>query len=812
MFSSEAWLANPSSGFYNGVATQSLRFDDGSSAYLTRTPSSTGNRRTYTISCWVKRSDLNTTAYIFKANTGTGDALAFRNHSTGTSPFTLYWFFADTAQGSIASTAVFRDVSSWYHVVLAVDTTQSTDTNRLKMYVNGTLLELGITNYPQQNYDSTFNTQVAHLIGAYASGNSHYDGYMSEFNFVDGTALDPTSFGETKNGVWIPIKYTGSYGTNGFRLQFNQTGVGTASTSTIGADTSGNTNHYTSSGIVASDCNMPDSPENNFATFNSIYNLTAGSLSEGNLKVATGSSQYGPALSTFAQSSGKWYAEFAFTSTSGDTRIGGVRVDTALSTTYDMGNSGSFAYRQNDGDKKIDGTETSYGATWSASDIIAIALNLDDDEVTFYKNNVSQGTFSITGGEYFIALSDGDSGAGGTYLVNFGQDSSFAGNKTAQGNTDGNGKGDFAYAPPSGFLALCTSNLPEPTISPNADTQADDHFETILYSASSGSAGAGSSTPQDIGGLDFKPDWVWIKGRSYADAHALFDSSRGVGKYLLSNVTNAEGNVADTLDEFRSDGFGLGADSTALVNYQNNTYVAWNWKANGGTTSSNTDGSITSTVQANTTAGFSIVTYTGTGSSGATYGHGLTQAPQIVLTKERNNTRRWVFVTRGVGITDYQGRYLDDTLAFNDQSYNISNMSSTLITLGADQTNDSSSSTYVAYCFHPVEGYSKFGSYTGNGSADGTFVYTGFRPAWVMIKRTDTTSNWAIFDSTRDPINAGGRELFANEPNAEQSNSADWDFVSNGIKFRRNYTDNSSGGTFIYMAFAEAPFKYANAK
>ena len=268
-FGSSQWMY-ASGGFYNGVATQSLRFDDGSSAYLSRTPASTGNRRTFTISCWVKRSNLNVTPYIFKANTGTGDALHFRDDSTGTSPYALAFFFSDTAQGVLYTTQKFRDTSAWYHIVASIDTTQATASNRVKLYVNGSQITAFDTEtYPSQNYDCTINTQVSHLIGAYASGNSHYDGYMSEFNFVDGSALDPTSFGETKNGVWIAKQYTGSYGTNGFRLQFNQTGTGTASSSTIGADTSGNDNHFSSSGIVASDCDMPDSPENNFCTNNS---------------------------------------------------------------------------------------------------------------------------------------------------------------------------------------------------------------------------------------------------------------------------------------------------------------------------------------------------------------------------------------------------------------------------------------------------------------------------------------------------------------------------------------------------------------
>jgi len=816
MFSSESWLSNQQAGFYNGVATQSLRFDDGSSPYLTRTPSSTGNRRTYTISCWVKRSDLNTTAYIFKANTGTGDALAFRNHSTGTSPFTLYWFFADTAQGSIASTAVFRDVSSWYHVVLAVDTTQSTDTNRLKMYVNGTLLELGITNYPQQNYDSTVNTQVAHLIGAYASGNSHYDGYMSEFNFVDGLALDPTYFGETKNGVWIPIKYTGSYGTNGFRLQFDQVGVGTASTSTIGADTSGNTHHFTSSGIVASDCNMPDSPENNFCTLNPIirpYEVTpAETASDGNLNAFFNSNAVsGSYWSTFLLTSGKWYFEVNVIAIGGNADVGiSNKPSDAGRGTYTGDARGNGYFYQKDGQKGINNTFSSYGATYTTGDIIGCAFDLDNNTITFFKNNASQGQISsvATPEDGFIPAIEGFNGT--RLIANFGQDSSFAGNETAQGNTDGNGIGDFYYAPPSGYLALCTSNLPEPTISPNADTQADDYFTPYIWTGN-------DTNPRAFTDVGFQADWIWIKKRSGSGTshHLVADSSRGDGKTMLINEVNAEatndinGTVSDTTTV---GGFTVNAGSSSdeMVNDGSDTYVAWLWKANGGTTSSNTDGSITSTVQASTEAGFSIVTYTGTGAN-ATVGHGLSKSPEMVIMKNRSVSEHWRVWHMGLS----GGTYYVDLNRTNAQNSTgtilTTTPTSSVFAVGTDPSVSGNGNNLIAYCFHSVEGYSKIGgTYTGNGSTDGTFVFTGFRPAWILYKNVDASGDWELTDTARNPENDGS--LVKLEPNNSGVDSArDLDILSNGFKFR-NSSNSNTAHTYIYMAFAEVPFKYANGR
>ena len=801
MFSSEAWLANPSSGFYNGVATQSLRFDQSSSARLEKTPNAS-NRITWTWGAWVKRTKIGDERAIWSVGSSSKFALFFHNSTH------QLRVWSHNGEGSIYTNRVFRDLSAWYHICL----TSKNSGNYYELYVNGvkeTSFSLDQrSSYPGGN-EHEVNSNDVHYIGAWNNGGLQYfDGYLADVNFIDGTCVGDTNgildeFIEIKNGVCIPKKYTGSYGTNGYRLEFKQTGVGTASTTTIGADTSGNTNHYTSSGIVASDCAMPDSPENNFATFNGVYNLTGGSLSEGTLKVATGSSQYGPALSTFAQSSGKWYAEFAFTSTSGDTRIGGVRVDTALSTTYDIGNSGSFAYRQNDGDKKIDGTETSYGATWSASDIIGIALNLEDNEVTFYKNNASQGTFSITGGEYFIALSDGDSGAGGNYLVNFGQDSSFAGNKTAQGNTDGNGIGDFYYAPPTGFLALCTSNLPEPTISPNADTQADDYFNTVLYT--------GNGSTQSITGVGFQPDWLWIKSRSTTDSHGIFDSNRGSTKRLFANALDKESTQSAGVTSFDSDGFSLG--SNLGQNRSSATLVAWNWKANGGTTSSNSDGSITSTVQANTTAGFSIVQYVATGSN-ATVGHGLGVEPDTVWVKNRDtDSRHWMSYWRPLGGTD---RMIFNTgaTASTSTSFNNTSPTSTVFSIGTSAHVNDTSDNYIAYCFASVEGYSKIGSYTGNGNADGTFVYTGFRPAFIIYKKTSGTGNWGMLDNTRSTSNLTQAWVASNLANAETNESTRaLDFLSNGFKARGTNADlNTNSATYIYMAFAENPFKYANAR
>jgi len=814
-FGSSQWMY-ASGGFYNGIATQSLRFDDGSSAYLSRTPSSAGNRKTWTFSCWVKRGNLGEQSFL---DAYSDDSNRLIISFSATNALNVFGRTGGSTVINLTTSQLFRDVSAWYHIVLKMDTTQATSTERVKIYVNGVQVSSfsGAT-YPTLNYDTFVNATVSHSISSNndSGGREKYlDGYMAEVNFVDGTALDPTSFGETKNGVWIAKEYTGSYGTNGYRLQFNQTGTGTASSSTIGADTSGNDNHWTSSGIVASDCDMPDSPENNFATFNTLDKDADYTLSEGNLKADSTVSGYGATKSTFAVTSGKWYWEIRLTGTGVRSFIG-IAKTTVNPINATNGTADTLFYQGQNGNIWYDGSDQgSYSSTYTTNDIISVALNLDDNEITFYKNGTSGGVAisSIEEGDWTPSIADGSTGYITSFVANFGQDPSFAGALTGGDigtETPSQGAGVFKYTVPSGYKALCTANLPEPTISPNASTQADDYFNTATYS--------GNSSTQNITSVGFQPDWVWIKSRSNASNNYVTDVVRGTSKGLQTNISNAEVTNTNVITSFNSDGFSLGDDATANVaNITGRTYVSWNWKA-GGTAVSNTDGSITSSVSANTDAGFSIVSYTSNNSAGATVGHGLGVAPQMVIIKKRSASERW-FVWHTGDSTEYM--YLNETFAgqanLDDRFGNNTTVtlpSSTVLTLGTNNdVNGTSGSTYIAYCFAEIEGYSKFGSYTGNGSTDGTFVYTGFRPAFVLVKDTGV-ADWDIQDTTRSPFNPSVVRLWANLSSAEVTSTYDIDFLSNGFKLRSTNPDtNSNGDTKIYMAFADGqPFKYANAR
>jgi hypothetical protein len=817
--------ANGAASFYNGVATQSLRFDGG--AKLTRTPSSSGNQKKWTSSFWVKRSSLGTTQYLWTGGSYSGnDGIAAIYFGSDDKIHTYFDASGSNPYGPV-NARLYRDTSAWYHIVWAVDAANTVQ----KIWVNGVEETLASGNNPP-NFDYGMNRSgTLQTFGIAGWGGSpNLNGYLAEITHLDNQYLDETYFGEFKNGVWIAKDTSDlTFGTNGFRLQLDQTGVGTASASTIGADTSGNTHHFTSSGIVASDCAMPDCPENNFCTWNPLTIGAQGTLAEGNLK-NTGfwSADLSGNASTFFPESGKWYWELRIDG-AGTYPYIGITSQEKVNDTVNGGTFYNIAWR-------VNGTGVSSGSSlgtitkenipsFADDDIISFALDVDARKLWVAKNNTyadsgdpANGSGENASWTVDVGVSPhimGYNGQGVGTIANFGQDDTFAGAISSAGNTDGTGA-VFKYAPPSGFLSLSSKNLPEPTIGPNSTTQADDYFNTVLYT------GSGSS-PNAITGVGFQPDWVWIKKRAAAISHAIFDSSRGVtsagatNKALGSDRTDAEGNGNGGLSAFGSDGFTLvdgtsGSYPRSLVN-DSATYVAWNWKANGGETVTNEAGSIDSTVQANTDAGFSIVTYTAYASSGVyTIGHGLSQAPELILNKNRDSSGAWwSFTTLVDGSVDYVR--LDGTNAKADDTASLGVPTTSVFSQVENYT--PASSNNVAYCFHSVEGYSKFGSYTGNGNANGPFVFLGLKPSFILIKRTDTAEDWWIYDNKRDTFNPNTQIIYANDDNAEITGTGDNisnDFVSNGIKLRTaNVNWNASGGTYIYMAFGDS-FKYANAR
>ena len=330
----------------------------------------------------------------------------------------------------------------------------------------------------------------------------------------------------------------------------------------------------------------------------------------------------------------------------------------------------------------------------------------------------------------------------------------------------------------------------------------DEYFNTVLYT--------GNGSTQSITGVNFQPDFNWIKHRNGTSWHTLTDSVRGISKNLFSNETNAEVTNALRILSFDSDGLTVGND----VNNSGNTYVAWNWLADNTSGSSNTDGSITSTVSANTTSGFSIVSWTGNATSGATIGHGLGVEPSMIIIKNRSSVTDWAVYHKNVG--NNKKLLLNTTDAESASSYfNSTSPTSTVFSVNNSDTSNGSGNSMIAYCFAEKKGFSKFGSYTGNGSTDGTFVYTGFKPAWFMVKKSSAAGDsWVIIDNTRFPYNYVDKFIYADEADAESGSAERLDILSNGIKLKDTTTSylgtNISGGTYIYMAFAESPLVGTN--
>jgi len=596
-------------------------------------------------------------------------------------------------------------------------------------------------------------------------------------------------------------------------------------------DTSGQGNDWQPNNLVFSDV-VPDSSTNNFATMNPLAKGSGTvTFSEGNLKSSftftLTTTEHGSTY-TLPQS-GKWYWEQRFTGalTDGSQALlcGIMDVDTL--TVGNSGNkltsSGDYVTFYTDNNTiYINNSLTAYTSeiTDQTSAIVGFAVDMDNGHLWVHVNGTYiNGTpnFSTGGNKVaspntdstYMPFFNGNGGGSGTWIANFGQDSTFANNTTAGGNVDANGYGDFKYAVPFGFLSLCSANMPSGAIDTLNDETPEDYFNTVLYSATAGVAGS-------VTGYGFAPDWIWTKARNTTQSHQIFDNVRGDNNILYSNLTNAESAQAAGYFTLEADGFDYGTST-----FSSNTYVGWGWKA-GGTGVSNTDGSITSTVSvAETSQGdkwFSVVKWTGNGTAGATVGHGLSSQPRLIITKNMDaGGTEWSTLAQdangGSGHLGYLR--LNSTAAWSSTSilWNNTEPTSSVFTLGSYNYVNASGQDIIGYCFANAEGLCRAGSYVGNGSADGTFVWTGFRPSFLLIKRTNSTGSWIIQDSTRNPYNDLDLYLLAESSNAEATLANVADYCSNGFKLRLNATStNASGSSYIYLALAEQPFKFANAR
>ena len=771
------------SGSPSGYKIQrSLRLRSSASAYLSRTFGSapTSNQKA-TISIWFKLGSLSTGAaqVIYGAYDGVSGSACQIQFNTNN---TLTVGAGGTANSTLTTNAVYRDPSAWYHLVVAIDTTQATAANRQVMWLNGSqITSYSTANYPVLNGYIDFMYQTTNYIGQVRTNAQYFDGYLAEVNFIDGQALTPSSFGQTDavTGVWTPKKYTGTYGTNGFYLPFSDN----TSATTLAYDKSGNGNNWTPNNISttagATYDSMTDVPTltsgtaANFATLNPINTNAANSAtSSGNLNFSVTSASGFGSPSTFLMSSGKWYFEMTAGTTSTRYPVVGVQVDqTPFNSSAGFPGAyttNGFGYGADGNSFTNNGPQVAFGSSFTSGDVIGVAVDVDAGKVWMSKNgtwqasgNPSAGTspaYTITAGTPLYGCV-GSVNSAGTHSMNFGQR-------------------PFSYTPPTGFKALNTFNLPDPTIK-----KPNQYMDATTYT------GNGSTNViTNAGG--FQPDLVWTKGRSVGYYHQLYDSVRGVNRALYSNVTDAEFLDTNALMSFDSGGWTMGAE--AGCNNNGTTYVGWQWKKGA-------------------TPGFDIVTYTGNGTAGRTVSHSLGVAPAMVIVKERGNVNGWYVYHTSLGNTKCV--YLDST---SGQAivpiWNNTTPTASVITFNNGVEVNRNGGTYVAYLFAEIPGFSKFGSYTGNGSTDGPFVYCGFRPKYILVK-SSSIADWFIFDSSRNTYNVVSNYLLADNSAQEAAPSGYFDFTSNGFKLRSSVGDlNVSGGTYIYACFSENPFKYSLAR
>jgi hypothetical protein len=791
---------------------RSLRFNSADGAYLNRTFSTPTNQKKWTWSGWIKRSSLNSNGTILFSTGGSGGAQTYITYggaiTTGTAADGLNLFGAPSGDNiNVYGNAVYRDLSAFANVVFSVDTTQATAANRVRIYVNGIEISYATSTYPTLNQDLKINSAYSHAIGATTSLDSwsYFNAYVADVRFIDGQQLDATSFGEfdTNTGVWNPKTYSGTYGTNGFWLKFDDNSNNTAAT--LGKDSSGNSNNWTPNNFsvtagVGND-SLVDTPTNygtdtgvggevrgNYATFNPLV-AAGGTHANGNLDYTAADNGLTTPTTLFP-SSGKWYCEIVWNS-GANPRIG---VTNTAGIGGNLGSSANSWANLYDGRLYYNSSVTSYGVGISTGDVVMMALDIDAGKLWYGKN----GTWMASG--------DPATGANPSQTFTANQAMSFAvssGGGTP--NWTGNfGQRAFAYTAPSGFKALCTQNLPTPAIGATSSTLAGKNFNVVTYT------GDGTNS-RSITGVGFQPDLVWVKSRSNTYDHQLVDAVRGGGKELYSNLTNAESTL-NTIPSFGADGFTVNGGTYAGSNGNGATFVGWAFKG-ANTTVSNTSGSITSTVSANPTAGISVVGYTGNNTAGATVGHGLGVAPKMIIAKSRGS-ENWGVYHHVLGATN--GLLLNsDGGSISAAWWNSAAPTSSTFSLssGSGITN-SNGVNYIAYCFAEVTGFSKFGSYTGNGSADGAFVYCGFRPRYVIIKSTGA-NGWITIDAVRNSYNVSNSVLFPHAAAAEDSSGTfpTIDFLSNGFKLRNAANEgNASGATYIFAAFAEAPFNYARAR
>ena len=763
----------------------SARFDAGSSQYLTRTPSSSGNRRTWTFSAWVKRGQINTLSgvHLFGADRtgGYGDRITFGNGDTD-DRFNVN--FNDAGDGRLQTYRYFQDASVWTNFVVAVDTTQSTNTDRVKIYINGVLVTsnlLATANYPTQNYDTMMNYTTAQMIGARGGSASQFmDGYMAEVVMIDGTQLAASSFGQTDTSTnrWIPKDVSGlTFGTNGFYLNM-------ADKNDLGDDESGNGNDFTETNMDTTNGSnqMYDTPTRNFNVLNPA-DSGGGTLTEGNLKITPANLAGIRATIGIGLNTGKYYWESVQGASGGE--VGWYSEDCNVSTSgggqsngagnWNINFNGRFHSNPIGGTLTTSSDQTAWAFT--TGDVIMCAYDSDTGNLWFGKNgtwfdsvsgssgntgNPSTGANPFLTGvntKIFPMVGDGTGTAANIQTVNFGSWIYF--DSTTLSLSTGPA-GYFRHTVPTDFKAINQDNLPENT---------------------AGITG-----------------FAWFKERDGTTNHLLWDRVNGIYKYIISNTNDVQGTDTNGLKSFLQQGADVGNMSS--INDDGDSMVLWQWVAGG-----------TSTPSVNTDAGFSIAKYTGNGSAGNTVTHSLTVDPEFICVKklaagDDSTSRHWAVYHVSQGNTKYA--LLSDSNAFATSSGYWNNVTpgTSTFTVGTDDSVNGNNAPYVAYCWAGVDGYSQFGEYIGNGNADGPIINLGFKPSFVLIKAAERSNNWHIFDSARNPYNPITNNALFPDLDLAEGGTNSIDFGGSFFKLRTSevWLNASSSNKYIYAAFASNPF------
>ena len=699
----------------------------------------------------------------------------------------------------------FMDNGGWFHIVVVWDSANGTTADRFIIYANGVRQTLNEYNATQSNSSSGFMTGTNYIGRAHDTAGYNAEFYVAEMHAVNNAVLAPTHFGFTDplTGAWRPKKSSDivaatTYGTGGWYLDFSDP-------SNIGADRSGNGNNWTPHGFSASDV-VFDSPTNNFCMLDN-NDFGGNKAIGGNLRSGTaGTGAWRLQRGTFilGKGSGRWYWEVqqkgSIDGSNGwwaglvhQNYVGRDGINPNSNSGYMYGRQGDTRYWNG-------GNAAGHFPSTANDDIIQFAFDADTGKMWSGKNGTWTGADPGTGASHSFEINyggvDGDGGDLVPAIIMYGS------NNYAICNF---GQRPFAYTPPTGFRSICSKNfaIQGPTV-----VRPKRHFDILTYTGDSATAN------RHVTGLEFKPDLVWIKNRTSSYDHHLYDSIRGAGKWLESNESELE-QTGTHMDGFLDNGFSVGNGvQSSRTNYNGHNYVGWCWKA-GGTAVTNTDGTLSAQVSANPDGGFSIISYTGNGTSGATIGHGLGRKPRFFVVKSRTEQRGWNCFHVSLGNTKYIN--WNNSSAPQTQSgwWNNTSPTSSVITLGNDNDVNSNSQNYICYAWADIPGYSKFGLFTGrsggNSQPGGKVVRLGFKPALVILRATDgfSGSNWGMFDFKRlgRSRNKETFDLRVNANNGEGNDERTISLDSEG--FRITTTSSGFGGSaaynYIYMAWAENP-------